>query len=157
KQKETAVPLNAAGEVKQKETAVPLKLGKLPELRLAPRPAVSEDQAERIKKLIASLATLDKPDFGLSATLSGEAFAPITSQSRATTVLFANHGIQPSESLKTLVTLGPDALPFLLDALDDQTPTKITIEHPGCCGGMWHEAEQYLNPVNPAEQALYKK
>ena len=55
-----------------------------------------------------------------------------------------------------MVTLGPDALPFLLDALDDQAPTKITIKQEGLFGAMWHAAELPLNPVNPAEQATYK-
>jgi hypothetical protein len=55
----------------------PLKLGKIPDLHLAPRPPVTEAQAKRIKNLIAGLAALDKPDFGLSTTLSGEDFAPV--------------------------------------------------------------------------------
>ena len=135
---------------------LPVKLGKVPDLRLTPRPALTEAQARRIKDLIAGLAALDKPDFGLSATLSGEAFAPIPGQQHVGALLLTNHGLRPSEGLKALVALGPDALPFLLDSLDDQTPTKIKITHSGGFGAMWHAAELPLNPVNPAEKAIYK-
>jgi hypothetical protein len=126
-----------------------VKPGKIPELRLTSGPPVAEPQARRIRELIASLATLDAPDFGLSASLSGSAFAPLPGQSQTGALLLTDHGLQPSEALKELVTLGPDALPFLLDALDDKTPTKLIVNH----GSMWHAAELYLNPVNPAEQA----
>src|SRR5262249_51921060 len=95
-------------------------------------------------------------DYGLSATLSGDTFAPVPGQGRASVVLLTDHGLRPSEGLRDLVALGPDALPFLLDALDDQTPTKITVRHAGGFGSMWHAAELPLNPVNPAEKAGYK-
>ena len=128
--------LAEAEEPKQKSPALPVKLGKIPDVRLVPRPAVSATEAKRIKALIAGLAALDKPDFGLSATLSGSAFAPLPGQSRASTMLLTDHKLRPAEGLKALVTLGPDALPFLLDALDDKTPTKITIEHGGSFAGI---------------------
>src|SRR5262249_48724012 len=47
-------------------------------------------------------------------------------------------------------------LPFLLDALDDQTPTKMVLRRDSVFGGMWHAAELPLNPVNPSEQATYR-
>jgi hypothetical protein len=104
--------------------------------------------------LIANLATLDKPDFGLSPTLSGDAFAPIAGQEQAGAMMLTEHDLQSSATLKTLVTLGPEALPFLLEALDDQTPTKIEIKHDSYIGAMWHDAELPLNPVNPAERSV---
>lgn len=142
---------------KKNTDELPVKLAKVPDLRLAPRPPITKDQARQIKDLIAGLAALDKPDFGLSSTLSGETFAPVPGLGHAGMFLLANHRLRPSESLKALVALGPDALPFLLDALDDQTPTKITVKHDDSFGGgMWHAAELRLNPVNPTEQATYK-
>ena len=141
---------------KQNAPTLTVKLGKIPNLRLAPRPALSATEAERIKALIAGLAALDKPDFGLSATLSGSDFAPLPGQRRAGAMLLTDHKLRPAEGLKALVTLGPDALPFLLAALDDKTPTKITIEHGGGFGIMYHASELHLNPVNPSEVALYK-
>src|SRR5262249_24700842 len=45
---------------------------------------------------------------------------------------------------------------FLLDALDDKTPTKVVVEHAGWFGVMTHAAEMRTNPVNPGEEAAYK-
>jgi hypothetical protein len=59
--------------------------------------------------------------------------------------------------LKELVTLGPNALPLLLAALDDQTPTKLTIGHDGGFDAMWFSNELPLNPVNRFEQAIYRE
>ncbi len=135
---------------------MPLTEEAIPDLRLTPRPPITDAQAKRIKELIGRLADLDKPDFGLSATLSGDAFTPLPDQSRVGVGLLTDHGLQPSDGLKELVTLGPDALPFLLDALDDQTPTKIVIHHEGVFGVMWHAVELQLNPDNPAEQTIFQ-
>src|SRR5262249_3921392 len=106
----------SAGEPKTPD--LPIKLGKVPKLTLTPRPPITVEQAKRIKELIANLAALDSPDYGLSATLSGSSFAPVSGQHHASMLLLTKHNIKPSETLKALVTLGPDALPFLLDALD---------------------------------------
>ena len=56
-----------------------IQLSKHEVVQLAPRPPVSEVEAAKISALIKKLALIDKPDFGLSATLSGDAFAPIAS------------------------------------------------------------------------------
>src|SRR5262245_65862265 len=81
---------------KPKPADPPVKLGNLPELRLAPRPPVSAAQTRRIKALIACLASLERPDFGLSATLSGAKFAPVPGQGRAGTLLLTEPGIRPA-------------------------------------------------------------
>jgi hypothetical protein len=133
-----------------------VKLGEIPDLRLTPRPPITEAKAKRIKALIASLADLDMPDFGLSATLSGDAFSPVPGQGGFRTGFLTDHRIEPSVSLRALVSHGPDALPFLLDALDDRTPTKITVKHQGLLGGMWHQGELFLSPANPFEEGVYK-
>jgi hypothetical protein len=145
-----------AGEPKQKVPSLSVKLGKLHDVPLNAAPPISPALGKRIKELIASLASLDQPDFGLSATLSGDDFAPIPGQGRAGALLLTDHQIKPSEAVKALVKLGPDALPFLLDALDDQTPTKITITHSSVFGAMWHAAELRLNAVNPTEKSAYE-
>jgi hypothetical protein len=49
-----------------------------------------------------------------------------------------NHGLKNADALTKLVDLGPKALPYLLEALEDKTPTKLTIEHGGGFGGMWY-------------------
>ena len=134
-------PARARAADPKKALELSVKLGNVPDLRLSPRQPVAEDQSKRIRDLIAGLAALDKPDFGLSSTLRGDSFAPVSGQSRAGAFLLADHGIRPSEGLKALVALGPDALPFLLDALDDKTPTKIVLKHDGRFGAMYHAAE----------------
>jgi hypothetical protein len=52
--------------------------------------------------------------------------------------------------------MGPRALPFLLDALADDTPTKITIKNPDQwdCGNWWGWG---WNPLNPAEKRVLLK
>jgi hypothetical protein len=132
--------------------AVTVELGELPEMRLGPAPAVGAAQAKRIRGLIAALAELDQPDLGLSAALSGGAFAPLPGQGRVDALLLGAAGHGPSEAMQALVRLGPDALPFLLDALDDPTPTRLTIKHEGFFSATWHGGELPLNPVNPAER-----
>jgi hypothetical protein len=109
--------------------------------------------------LIADLAKLDGAGVGLSATLSGHDFAPVPGQARVSTLLLTDHRVQPSQTLRDLVALGPDALPFLflLEALDDETPTKLEIRHDSRFGSMWYAAELDLNPVHPAEAAVYKE
>jgi hypothetical protein len=131
-----------------------LKLGKIPDVKLAPRPVVGEAQVKRIKELIADLANLERADIGVSVTLSGRDFAPVPTHARSRTL--TEHQVKRSQTFRDLVALGPDALPYLLDALDDETPTKITIEHGGPKGGMWYGDELDLNPVNPADAAVYQ-
>jgi hypothetical protein len=148
-----ADPPATADEPTADPPAPPVKLGKVPDLRLTPRPPVGEAQVKRIKSLIAGLEALDKPDFGLSRTFSGRAFAPVAGQSRAGVMLLADHRLQPSENLRELVALGPDALPFLLDALDDETPTRLTIKNDDRFGVLGYGVELHPSPVNPAEAA----
>ena len=118
---------------------------------------MTDAQIRHIKELITSLASLDKPDFGLSATMSGTDFAPIQGQEHAEAFLLTDHGLRRSTTLKDLVAIGPDALPFLLDALDNKTPTRVVIKHGGHFGGMWFAQELQTNPVNPAERGVPKK
>jgi hypothetical protein len=129
-------------------------LAKLPAIKLPAAAALTPKQAAEIKNLIAGLAKIDKPDFGLSATMSGDAFLPIEGMSHAGALLFTNHNLQTSPELKKLVELGPRALPFLLAALDDQTPTRLTIEHGGVFGLMWFDNELWGNPNNPLEMKV---
>ncbi|AWM36925.1 hypothetical protein GobsT_52010 [Gemmata obscuriglobus] len=151
-----AAPPAAADEPKAKPPERPVKLGKISEVQPAARPAVEKERVERIKGLIADLAKLESADIGLSATLGGDDFAPVPGQSRFGSFLLTDHRVNQSEALRDLVALGPDALPYLLDALDDKTLTKITIKHDTPFGTMWYGGEMGVNPVNPVEAAVYK-
>jgi hypothetical protein len=130
---------------------LPVRLGKVPELALAPRFPLNAKQVARLKAQIARLADIDSPDYGLSSTMSGDAFLPLAGQRRAGAFLLTDHRLKSSHALKTLVEAGPDALPLLLDALDDKTPTKLKVEHRGFGGTMWLANELWGNPVNPVE------
>jgi len=110
-------------------------------------------EVDRIKDLIFSLEKIDSPDVGLCATMSGHGFSPLGKQEFGGGILM-NHGLQANESLRELVELGPKALPYIVEALGDATPTKLVMEHAGGFGGMWYGKELDGNPANPKEWAL---
>lgn len=136
------------------ETAyLDIRLGKIADIKLGPRPPITEEAKKEIKSLIRKLAEMDSPDFGLSATMSGHAFAPLPDQEHAGMMVLTDHKFQRSDALRLLVEKGPDALPFLLDALDDATPTKLKMDHnSGPIGFMGFGDELSINPLNPVER-----
>ncbi len=120
---------------------------------------MTEEEARRIKGLIASLAKMDRPDIGFSPILSGQSFSPIPNYFREIAILPPDELITPSPVLQSLVALGPDALPFLLDSLDDPTPTKLTIrDSDNHYGRIYIKANALsMNPVNPIEREVFAK
>src|SRR5262249_20951763 len=94
------------------------------------------------------------PDLGLSPTLTGYAFTPLPGHQRIEGLLLTNHNLQPSEALRRLVEIGPDALPFLLDALADRAPTKLKMEHGAVGGTMLFGGELAGSPVNGEEERV---
>lgn len=152
-------PENAAGQEpsggeKRDERVDWVRLGTVHQLQLARRATASDEEAKEIKQLIAKLATIDSPDYGLSGSLSGDAFLPIVGKSQFSMGLLTDHRLKSSPELKKLVEFGPRALPFLLAALEDKTATKLTMTHGGGFGGMYHENEMWGNPVNPTESRI---
>ncbi|MDB5313783.1 MAG: hypothetical protein JWO38_7985 [Gemmataceae bacterium] len=146
-----------ADEPITKSPGLTVKLGKIPNVKLTPRIKAGQAQIKRIKELIADLAKLDSADIGLSAIMNGHDFAPVPCQSQISSILASNHRVKQSQIFRDLVELGPAALPYLLDALDDKTPTNIIVKHEGDFGGMWYGGELgSINPANPAEAAVYK-
>ena len=71
----------------------------VPAINLAVQPPLGKDEEARILKLIGNLAHLEKPDFGLSPTLSGNAFAPSRKAGDAGAFLLTNHQIEGSEKI----------------------------------------------------------
>ncbi len=126
-----------------------VRLRKIPAIKLAPRAALTEEKKRRIKKLIADLADVKDPDFGLSSTLTGRAFAPVPEHEHFEGGLITDHRLETSSALRNLVEIGPDALPFLLEALGDKTPTKLKVE-PGFMTSFGDELEG--NPLNTLER-----
>jgi HEAT repeat protein len=106
---------------------ITVRLGRIPSVKLGPRSALSQERKKHIKTLIGKLADLEDPDFGLSSTVTGHAFAPLPGHYTLGTFHLSNQLLQTSHALRELVAAGPDALPFLLDALEDGTPTKLAV------------------------------
>ncbi len=130
-----------------------VRLGAVPAIAPGARKGVTKEEAERIKARIANLAEIDAPDFGLSPTMSGTAFLPLPDLSRMDTMILMDHRLKSSQALEKLVERGPDAIPFLLDALDDTTPTKLTVKTGDIMAAMWFADEVWGNPANEAEMA----
>lgn len=130
-----------------------VKRGALPAIQLQRSITASAEDAAQIKRLIANLAKIERPDFGLSGTMGGMAFAPISGSERYTGgFLLTNHQLQTTDDFRQLVAFGPRALPFLLEALEDKTPTKLKQNHTGGFGGMFLCTEMDSNPTNSVEQ-----
>jgi hypothetical protein len=123
-------------------------------IKLALLPPIGKEEQARILMLIGNLANITNPDFGLSPTMSGDAFAPVSNARRAGAMLLTDHRLSTSEDFVELVKLGPKALPLLLKSLDNQTPTKLVITHDSFFGGMWFANELRGNPGNEAEQKV---
>lgn len=138
------------------EGQLPVRLGRVPKIELGVSAATAPHR-EEIDKLIASLADLDSPDFGLSATMSGTSFAPLDGTAEASTMLLTDHQLKQSAALRKLVGLGPASMPYLLRALDDKTPTKLTVRHDGWSGVMSFAREMDSNPVNVSERRVLRE
>jgi hypothetical protein len=131
-----------------------ITLRQIDQIKLATTIKADNAEAARISQLIGDLAAIDKPDFGISATLGGDAFAPIPGVHNESALLLTDHQLQTSNEFTELVKLGPKALPYLLAALENPTPSKLVMKHEGFLGSMWFDHELRGNPGNAAEQAV---
>ncbi|HUR55756.1 MAG TPA: HEAT repeat domain-containing protein [Gemmataceae bacterium] len=127
-----------------------IRLGRVPVVPLKPRP-ITPEQTKRAKSLIAKLAQVDKPDYGLSPTLNGQAFAPLPGRGKMSSGLITDHQLATADAFRELVAMGPAAIPSLLDALADRTPTKLKIKA-GPFGGLFFGDGIPRNPFNAAEK-----
>jgi len=146
---------NRIEDLEQGKVVVGLR--KIANLNLRPRAATTANESTEIERLIANLAQIERPDFGLSPTMSGDAFLPVEGRTTAGAFLFTNHNLQTSPELKKLVELGPQALPRLLAALDDQRATKLTLKQEGIFRAMWFTNELSGNPNNALESKVLLK
>jgi hypothetical protein len=113
--------------------------------------APSEADARTIKGLIAKLAAFDGHDAISSFDVTRDGFAPIVPSEQFRTVSDEDHVLKKNAAFTSLVQLGPKAMPFLLESLDDNSPTKLVI---GLDWGMWNGHEIYGNPFNLREAAV---
>ena len=110
-----------------------------------------------IKRLIADLENLDATDVGLlRQPVFGSVFLPV-----GVFGPFGEHQDKPFESnasLRKLVEFGPDALPWLLKALDAKRPTKLEVRAADLDitfdKTMAFNEVLHGNPVNPTENAV---
>jgi hypothetical protein len=128
-------------------------LADIPKVNLSPAPKAGADEA-RIEALVATLASLENLDLGVSPTIGDRAFLPLNAWKKAGAFVLTNPRIRSSDALKRLVALGPAALPALLAHLDDPTPTKLRVDHDGRFGAMWFANELSGNPLSRPEQAV---
>ena len=96
-------------------------------LALKDRAPQTEAEAAKIRILIAKLADVGRPGVGLSPTVSGRAFAPIPGHRRMHAIVLGESAPQTSDAFRELVALGPAAMPHLLAALNDKTPTRLKV------------------------------
>jgi hypothetical protein len=115
----------------------------------------SDEEQHEIAQLIVDLAAIEKPDIGFVSTMEGTQFAPVASTREFRGGLLGiDHGVETSHAVERLVAFGPKALPQLLAALSDATPTKLVLEHVSVLGGMWYANELQTNPRRPREVAV---
>jgi hypothetical protein len=152
--KQLVHPSRASGTapIADDSSSSPVKVGAIPAIKLAPRRPVSQEHVELMKRRIAALAQIESADFGISPTVSGSAFLPLPGHAESSSLLLTDHNLKSSSDLENLVADGPNSLPYLLDALDDKTPTKLIIKHDSSFGGgMTFEASIHVNDVNEYE------
>jgi hypothetical protein len=111
------------------ETAyLSVRLGKVPDIKLEPRAGVSEQQAKQIKSLIAALSEVKDRHFGISAIYAGHAFAPLADKNPWQAGRLTNEWTSADAAFRSLVEIGPNALPFLLERIEDITPTRFKLD-----------------------------
>src|SRR5690349_19299384 len=111
--------IEAKGGKQVTETHKPpiFQIRKVDPVVVSASPGPTRREEDHIRELIRGLVKIDNPDFGLSPTMSGTAFAPIPGTEQAGAMILMNHGLQRSSNVTELVKLGPADLPFLLEAL----------------------------------------
>jgi hypothetical protein len=141
-----------------KEREVPLPYVTLVQPPSVPKLEATQlpkDRVDEIKQLIAGLSALESKDIGLlRSSPFSTIFVPVGE--------FNGFGDRTDRKVETfpqirkLIEIGPDALPFLLDSLDNDTPTALTIKAAktdgAISGGMDVDEILHGNPANPTER-----
>ncbi len=134
-----------------------VRLGSVPKPKLPRWPIQPESEKKRIKELIDQLVDTRNAGIGYSGGMRGWAFTPLTEHARMETFLVGGEEVSRSAPLRSLVELGPMALPDLLSSLEDDRPTKLQIEHQLVRGGFSFGTGLQVNPLNPNEHDLEKR
>lgn len=129
---------------------ISVRLEKIPVINLPPVTPPSAAEVTQIKSLIRQLAKISRPDLGLTPNVAGMEFAPILDSEFPD----AKVNLRQLSAFVKLVRLGPRALPFLLEALSDATPTKVTFKPGGIVWVMLFSNEVEGNPANARERKI---
>lgn len=152
-----ALTVNAQDE--DREVALPfvslVQPPKAPKLEVA---SLSEERIQDIEHLIGQLTKATRKDVEINSGYGAD-FVPTGKYGT-----FGDWTGKPvegiSDSVRRLIEIGPDALPYLLDALDDDSRTEIVIEcvetRGAIAGGMTFDEWTHGNPVNPTENNILR-
>lgn len=122
-------------------------------LTVPPQMEMSKEKSDHIRQLIADLALVDKQDLGFSDTYIGWQFSPLKGTEPVGVMRLVDPIQHPSQPMEALVRSGPTALPYLLEALTDKTPTKLTLQCPPVEEAIMRMVRELpLNPLNQREQ-----
>ncbi len=147
-----AFPVCAQDE--EREVALPfvslVQPPKAPKLELTP---LSEERIQEIEKLIGELTKATRKDVEINSGYDSD-FVP--TGKFGTLGDWTGKPVEGiSDPVRRLVEIGPDALPYLLNALDDDSRTEIVIDcvetRMAIAGGMAFDVRTHGNPVNPTE------
>lgn len=123
----------------------------MPKLSVAEIP-LTEAETQQANTLIRELAETDAPMTNVSG------FLPVRVTEEYQGGIVGAGPVERSDPLTKLVELGPRVLPLLLKALENATPTKLTIKHGGLAegmiGGMHFAREMRGNPLSRIESEV---
>ena len=140
------------------ETAyLDIRLGIIPAIPLRPHLPLTDKRGKEIRSLVNDLAHTRAPALGVSATASGRSFAPLLGQTQLLMFRSTNDTLKSTASMRALVEVGPDAIPFLLEGLSNHTDTRLTFDLASGFGAMWFDTEVAGNPLNPLERRTIRK
>lgn len=118
-----------------------------------PKVKLPAAEARRIRGLIADLAKIS--DEGqLRADFGNIDFAPTASIEPFRTRREQMQMPKPDAAFAALAEIGPVAIPFLLESLNDKTPSKLTLDNRSSVYGMWLRHELPGNALNSREAKI---
>lgn len=123
-----------------------------PSIRLIAASESHSDQ-KQAAQLVKSFASIKQPYYGLSGDVIGVAFSPIPTRDISSNFGFDRPILTAEESFRNLVRMGPRAMPWLLQSLDDKTLTNLVITHEGAWGALLFVPHLQTNPCNLRESA----
>jgi HEAT repeat protein len=131
------------------ESSVLIRSGEVPKIKAGHRRKTAAVDKNGIESLIKELANIGEPqDVSTSSLLYGHSFAPLPDRQDDSGTKLTRSWV----AFTNLVEIGPAAIPFLLQGLENKTPTKMRLHHDFTMGGMCFSAELPGNPVNRAEK-----